>query len=94
MEGMLPANKKKAMYSILRVHAVVSLPGTLPKAHYLLQRLHVHFQTPSKSSLLHGYQTVDKSRSCSEFPPLQGLKYISSKDKDAITLFLTTFFLW
>ena len=42
--------------------------------------------TPKKL-LFHGYQRVDKSRSCSEFSTSTGSIVSYSKDKDAITLF-------
>ena len=53
----------------------------------------MHFKLPEKL-LIHGHQRVDKSEVAQSFPPLHGLHSISSKDKDAITLFFTTFILW
>ena len=40
----LLTKKKLLKFSIFML--LYTLPGTLAMAHYLLQRLHVHFQTP------------------------------------------------
>ena len=59
-------------------------------AHYLMQRLYVHFQTNFSSWVPKGGQVKKLLRVSTS----AGSIVFSSKDKDAITLFFTTFFLW
>ena len=43
---------------------------------------------------LKGTKELTKEEVARSFPSLQGLLSFSSKDKDVISLFFTTFFLW